>query len=159
MIGKNRECPGLVRKLHKLPTRFIIGLEQLHSSRHKEGYRKLANHHFFLHCARSIMGYTVGIKSVKHTCFPLLQLLNILLTQCISSSSCSLSFLGLCEWMQGSKVSYVWGPFYSRGATLIDGPVLGVQEQGMSDSRRFEALTVNPIVHTGKLPACMAALP
>lgn len=40
----------------------------------------------------------------------------------------------------------------SQGApTLIDSPVLGVQEQGISDSRRIEALTVNPTVQTVKL--------
>lgn len=61
--------------------------------------------------------------------------------------------------MQGNKVNCVWGPYYSGGATLIDSPVLGVQEQGIADSRVFEALTVNPIVHTAKLPARMAAFP
>lgn len=43
--------------------------------------------------------------------------------------------------------------------TLIDSPVLGDQEQGISDSRRFEALTVNPTVQTVKLPARMAEFP
>lgn len=43
--------------------------------------------------------------------------------------------------------------------TLIDSPGLGVQEQGISDSRRFEAVTVNSTVQTVKLPARMAEFP
>lgn len=51
-------------------------------------------------------------------------------------------------------------PLLVRGPpTLIDSPVLGVQEQGISDSRRFEALTVNPTVQTVKLSARMAEFP
>lgn len=51
-------------------------------------------------------------------------------------------------------------PPSSHGApTLIDSPVFWVQEQGISDSRRFEALTVNPTVQTAKLPARMAEFP
>ncbi len=42
---------------------------------------------------------------------------------------------------------------------LIDSLVLGVKEQGISDSKRFEALTVNPTVQTVKLPARMAEFP
>lgn len=37
--------------------------------------------------------------------------------------------------------------------------VLGVQEQGIFDSRRFEALTVNPTEQTVQLPARMAEFP
>lgn len=59
--------------------------------------------------------------------------------------------------MSDHKVTLGMGPCLAWGPpTLIDSPVLGVQEQGISDSRRFEAVTVNPIV---KLPARMAEFP
>lgn len=50
-------------------------------------------------------------------------------------------------------------PCSTEAPILIDSLVLGVKEQSIFDSMRFEALTVNPTVQTLKLPARMAEFP
>lgn len=49
-----------------------------------------------------------------------------------------------------------WRQGKSGTRTLIDSHVFGVQQRGVSDSGRFEALVLNPTVQTAKLPARMA---